>query len=113
MRITPKALADLVALAERKAINSNTAKEIFAGLFAEGGDPNQIVRDKGLAQVSDSGALESLAAQAIAENPKSAEDYRKGKTAALKFLVGQVMKLSKGKANPQVVADILQARLNP
>ena len=72
-------------------------------LFERGGDPAAIVDEQGLAQVSDAGALEALVDQAIAENPKSVEDYRGGKKAALQFLVGQVMRLSQGKANPRAV----------
>ena len=71
----------------------------------------EIVKASGLAQVSDSGTIEKMADQAIAENPKSVEDYKGGKTAAFKFLIGQVMKLSKGKANPQLAAEILKSKL--
>ena len=112
VRITPSALAGLVKLCEAKTINSNTAKEVFAELFEKGGDPGEIVQRRGLAQVSDTGAIEVYADQAIAANPKSAEDFRKGKAAALQFLVGQVMRLSKGKANPQVVGEMLKRKLS-
>ncbi len=111
VRITPGALAGLVKLCEAKAINSNTAKEVFAELFEKGGDPDEIVGRRGLAQVSDSGAIESFADQAIAANPKSVDDFRNGKGAALQFLVGQVMRLSKGKANPQMVGEMLKRKL--
>jgi aspartyl-tRNA(Asn)/glutamyl-tRNA(Gln) amidotransferase subunit B len=109
--VTPEALAALVALVDGKTVNSTTAKEVFAMLFAAGGDPAQIVREKGLSQVSDGGELERLVDEAIAANAKSVEDYRQGKKAAAQFLIGQVMRLSKGKANPQMAAAILAGRL--
>ena len=109
--ITPKALAELIKLVDGKVLNMPSAREVFNILFEKGGAPGQIVKEKGLAQVSDSGAIESIVDQAIAANAKSAEDFKAGKTAALQFLVGQVMRLSKGKANPQMVAEILKKKL--
>ncbi|HMP95639.1 MAG TPA: Asp-tRNA(Asn)/Glu-tRNA(Gln) amidotransferase subunit GatB [Kiritimatiellia bacterium] len=110
-RITPTALAELVNLVDAKTINQPAAKEVFALLFASGGDPKAIVQEKGLAQVSDSSALQGLVDQVVAENARSVEDYRKGKEAALQFLIGQVMKLSRGKANPQVARELLVATI--
>ena len=109
--LTPRALAVLTTMTDRGALNSNSAKEVFAVLVEQGGDPEAIVRERGLLQVSDPGALETLADQAIAGNPKSAADFRAGKTAALQFLVGQVMKMSKGKANPGIVQELLKRKL--
>jgi aspartyl-tRNA(Asn)/glutamyl-tRNA(Gln) amidotransferase subunit B len=111
--ITPAALAGLVKLTENKVINSTTAKEIFAELFEKGGDAEKIVQERGLGQVSDSGVIATLVEQAIAENPKSVADFKSGKAAAAKHLVGQVMRLSKGKANPQLVTQIIEAKLRP
>ena len=79
--------------------------------FPTGRLPSQIVEKKGLAQVSDTGAIEKFCDEAIAANPKSAEDFRAGKVAALNFLKGQVMKLSKGKANPTLVGEMLERKL--
>ena len=110
--IPAEALAELIELAEAKVINSNTAREVFAIMLAGGGRAQEIVAARGLAQVSDAGAIEAIVDQAIAENAKSAEDYRKGKSAALKFLVGQVMRLSQGKANPQMVSDMMARKLS-
>lgn len=104
-------LAELIRLAEARTINSNTAREVFALMLDGGGRAEEIVRVRGLAQVSDRGAVEAVVDEAIAANPKSAEDYRNGKAAALKFLVGQVMRLSKGKANPSLAAEVLESRL--
>ncbi len=109
--VTPKALAGLVALVDAGSINSNTAKDIFAELFEKGGDPETIVKEKGLLQVSDADAIGAFADQAISENSQSVEDYRGGKKAALQFLVGQVMRLSRGKANPQMVAKLLAEKM--
>jgi aspartyl-tRNA(Asn)/glutamyl-tRNA(Gln) amidotransferase subunit B len=109
----PGDLASLVRLTERRVVNSNTAKEIFSVLFEQGGDPETIVRERGLAQVSDEDALGRLVEQAMAENVQSVADYRNGKKAAAKFLVGQVMRLSRGKADPQLVARLLDERLRP
>jgi len=109
--IEAEALAELVELAESKAINSNTAREVFGILMQEGGTPGAIVAARGLAQVSDAGQVERIVDQAIAENAKSADDYRNGKSVALKFLVGQVMRLSQGKANPQMAGELLERKL--
>ncbi len=109
--IRPDALAELIELVETRTINSNTARDVFAAMVTEGGRAGEIVKARGLAQVSDSGFIEQMVDQVIAGNAKSVEDYRAGKTAALKFLVGQVMRLSKGKANPQMVNTLLEQRL--
>lgn len=110
-KVTPDALAALIALADAKTIHSSAAKEVFQVLFDQGGDPAAIVKEKGLAQVSDAGAIDGFAAQAIAANEKVAAEFRGGKEAALMFLVGQVMKLSRGKANPQLAAEALRRKL--
>ena len=110
-KVTPAALADLVELVDARTVNSSTAKDVFFELFGRGGDPRKIVEDRGLLQVSDSGAIAELVAQAMAENAESVEDYHKGKTAAAKFLVGQVMRLSRGKADPQLVSKLLHEQL--
>ncbi len=112
VKVTAQALADLVKLVDEKVINMPSAKEIFGILLADGGDPRKIVEEKGLAQVSDTGAIDRIADQAIAENPKSVADYRSGKEQAIKFLVGQVMRLSKGKANPQLATEALKSKLD-
>jgi len=87
------------------------AQDVFTEMFATGEAPAKIVEKKGLAQVTDAGALEQLCDQAIAANPGPAADFKAGKTAALNFLKGQVMKLSKGKANPALVGEILERKL--
>ncbi len=107
----PAALRELTDLIEDGKLNSKTAQEVFADMFASGDSPAAIVEKKGLLQVSDTGAIEVFCDQAIAANPGPAQDFRNGKGAALNFLKGQVMKLSKGKANPAVIGEILARKL--
>jgi len=111
LKFKPDALLELVALVEAKTISSSAAQTVFGELFATGKAPTAIVQEKGLAQVSDTGALEKFCDDVIAANPGPAADFRSGKAAALNFLKGQVMKLSKGKANPAVVGEILERKL--
>jgi aspartyl-tRNA(Asn)/glutamyl-tRNA(Gln) amidotransferase subunit B len=92
-------------------ISSRIAQDVFVEMFTTGELPGQIVEKKGLAQVSDTGAIEKFCEEVIAANQKSADDFRAGKDAALNFLKGQVMKLSKGKANPALVGEILERKL--
>ena len=110
--LQPGALAALIRLVDAGAMNMPSAKTVFAELMERGGEPEEIMNRQGLAQVSDSGAIESMAEQAIRENPQSVEAYRGGKAAALQFLIGQVMKLSRGKAHPQRVAELLRSKLD-
>jgi aspartyl-tRNA(Asn)/glutamyl-tRNA(Gln) amidotransferase subunit B len=105
------AIAELVELVEGGKISGKIAQEVFAETFATGEPPAKVVASKGLLQVSDTGAIEKLCDEAIAANPKSVEDFRAGKNAALNFLKGQVMKLSKGKANPALAGEILEKKL--
>ncbi|MFO1500348.1 MAG: hypothetical protein U1G07_18515 [Verrucomicrobiota bacterium] len=111
LRFSPEHLLDLLSLVESGKISSRIAQEVFAEMFATGQSPAAIVDLKGLAQVSDASALEGFCDQAIAANPRSVEDYRAGKLAALNFLKGQVMKASKGKANPALVGEMLERKL--
>jgi aspartyl-tRNA(Asn)/glutamyl-tRNA(Gln) amidotransferase subunit B len=105
--ISPKQLNALVDLVDSGKISSKQGKDVFAEMFATGKDPGLIVEERGLKQESDLGAIESLCNEIIAANPKSVEDYKAGKLAAINFLKGQVMKLSKGKANPNLVGEML------
>jgi aspartyl-tRNA(Asn)/glutamyl-tRNA(Gln) amidotransferase subunit B len=111
IRFKPQSLRELVELVESGRISSRIAQEVFAEMFQSGEAPGSIVERRGLLQVSDAGALEAFCDQAIAANPGPAADFRSGKTAALNFLKGQVMKLSKGKANPGAVGEILERKL--
>jgi aspartyl-tRNA(Asn)/glutamyl-tRNA(Gln) amidotransferase subunit B len=111
LKFKPADLLSLIGLVESGKISTRIAQEVFADMFTSGQSPGSIVDKKGLAQVSDTGAVEQFCDEAIAANPKSAEDFRAGKAAALNFLKGQVMKLSKGKANPNLVGEILERKL--
>jgi aspartyl-tRNA(Asn)/glutamyl-tRNA(Gln) amidotransferase subunit B len=111
LKFKPEALLELVALVENKTISNAAAQQVFAEMFDTGQAPAAIVQEKGLAQVSDTGAIEKFCDEAIAANPASAADFKAGKVAALNFLKGQVMKLSKGKANPALVGEILERKL--
>ena len=109
--IRPQALEELIALIEGGKINSSQAREVFGEMFASGRSAREIVKEKGIEQLSDAGALETLCDEVIAAHPKPAADFRGGNAASLNFLKGQVMKLSKGKANPQLVGQILERKL--
>ncbi len=111
LKFKPESLLELVSLVEAKTISSSAAQQVFAEMFDTGKAPSVIVQEKGLAQVSDTGAIEKFCDDAIAANPGPAADFRAGKAAALNFLKGQVMKLSKGKANPALAGEILERKL--
>lgn len=111
--IKPLDLAELVELTEGGKINSKQAKEVFTEMFQTGRMPHQIIEEKGLSQVSDSGAIEKFCDEVITANPKIAGDVKGGNAKAVGALVGQVMKLSKGKANPAMVNEILKKKLSP
>ncbi|MFD2629529.1 Asp-tRNA(Asn)/Glu-tRNA(Gln) amidotransferase subunit GatB [Oceanobacillus kapialis] len=111
LAITPAALAKMINLIEDGTISSKIAKKVFAELVENGGDPEQVVKDKGLVQISDEGQLREIISNVLAENEQSIIDYKNGKDKAVKFLVGQVMKATKGQANPPMVNKILQEEL--
>jgi len=105
--IKPRQLAALVEIIEKGTISSTIAKEVFSEMIQTGKEPQKIIEEKGMAQISDEGLIESVIDKVIAGNPSVIEDYKKGKKNALAFLVGQVMKETKGKANPKIVNEML------
>jgi aspartyl-tRNA(Asn)/glutamyl-tRNA(Gln) amidotransferase subunit B len=109
--IPPEALDELVNLIDSGKISGKQGKEVFAEMYSSGKGAAEIVRDKGIEQLSDASAIEALCDQVIAANPKPAGDFKAGNAASLNFLKGQVMKFSKGKANPQLVGEILERKL--
>jgi aspartyl-tRNA(Asn)/glutamyl-tRNA(Gln) amidotransferase subunit B len=111
LKFKPEYILDLVDLVESRQISSSIAQQVFAEMFAGGEAPGVIVEKKGWAQVSDAGAIEALCDQAIVAHPGPVADYKAGKAAALNFLKGQVMKLSRGKANPNLAGEILERKL--
>ena len=111
LRFKLEAIPQLVELVDSGKISTRIAQDVFAEMFVSGESPATIVEKKGLAQVSDTGAVEKFCDEAIAANPGPVADFRAGKAAALNFLKGQVMKLSKGKANPAMAGEILERKL--
>ena len=111
-KIKPEDIGRLVALISDSTINGKIAKDVFAKMFATGKSPDAIVKDEGLVQVTDNGAVMAFIDKVIADNPAQAQQYREGKKTVLQYLVGQVMKASKGKANPQLAVKLLSERLD-
>jgi aspartyl-tRNA(Asn)/glutamyl-tRNA(Gln) amidotransferase subunit B len=109
--IPPDALDELVNLIDGGKISGKQGKEVFAEMFASGKTAVAIVKEKGIEQLSDVSAIEALCDNVIAANPKPVADFKAGNGASLNFLKGQVIKLSKGKANPQLVGEILERKL--
>jgi len=107
-KVTPEALAELVGLTSSNAINSKAAKQVLEALWNDGGSAKTIVEREGLAQVSDRGAIEAIVDEVLAANPQVVADYKAGKTNVMGFLTGQVMKASRGKANPTLAQELLK-----
>lgn len=112
VKLRPEWLGHLLQLLEEGTLSGTMAKEVFGQVLEHGRDPREVVREGGLQQIVETQALESIADQVLEANPKSVEDYRKGKANALMFLVGQAMKHSQGKANPQQMTDTLKRKLD-
>ena len=110
-RISPEALAEMITLIESGEISNRMAQEVFDQMFDTGKSAAAIVKEQGLAQISDESELEGIVAQVIAENPAAVQDFNQGKKRAVGFLVGQVMKATRGKANPGIVNQKLQEQL--
>ena len=111
LKVAPKALVELLKMIDSQAISGKIAKEVIAEMIGTGKGPQDIVKEKNLAQISDKGAIEQAVKDALAKNEKSVVDYRSGKKTALTFLVGQVMRQTKGKANPAIVNELLKKHL--
>jgi len=107
--ITPVQLVALLKLVKNNEISGNTGKEVLKEMFSTGKNPGDIVKDKGLTQMSDSSELEAIIEKIVSDNPKSVEDIGAGNEKAYGFLTGQVMKATKGKANAQVANEIIRA----
>jgi aspartyl-tRNA(Asn)/glutamyl-tRNA(Gln) amidotransferase subunit B len=110
-RVTPEGVSELVELVEAGKISGKQAKDVLEKAYEAGELPSAIVAREGIAQMSDTGELEGVVAAVIAENPKAVEDYKSGKTSAVQFLVGQVMKRTKGRAKPDSVSPLLLSKL--
>ncbi|SFM11733.1 aspartyl/glutamyl-tRNA(Asn/Gln) amidotransferase subunit B [Gracilibacillus orientalis] len=111
LKMTPAALAKMIQLIEDGTISSKMAKKVFAELVENGGEPEKIVKDKGLVQISDEGQLREIITGILDENEQSIIDFKNGKDKALGFLVGQTMKATKGQANPPMVNKIINEEI--
>ncbi|MDD4333999.1 MAG: Asp-tRNA(Asn)/Glu-tRNA(Gln) amidotransferase subunit GatB [Desulfotomaculaceae bacterium] len=110
-KITPQNLASLLGLIEQGTISGKIAKTVFAEMFAGGTDAETIVKEKGLVQISDKGAVIAIVEEVLVTNPGPVADFRAGRERALGFLVGRVMKATQGKANPELVNKLLREKL--
>ncbi|HDC8049856.1 TPA: Asp-tRNA(Asn)/Glu-tRNA(Gln) amidotransferase subunit GatB [Staphylococcus aureus] len=111
-KLTPENLAGMIKLIEDGKMSSKIAKKVFPELAAKGGNAKQIMEDNGLVQISDEATLLKFVNEALDNNEQSVEDYKNGKGKAMGFLVGQIMKASKGQANPQLVNQLLKQELD-
>ncbi len=109
--VSARELGELVKLISDGTISGKLGKEVFAKMFDSGRAASEIIEAEGLKQISDTGELEKLIDEVIARNQKQVETYRGGKTGVLGFFVGQIMKATRGQANPQVVNELLRKKL--
>ena len=112
IKLEPSELAKLVLLVEDGKISNSMAKTVFDEMFMNGGDPIKISEDKGLSQINDTDSIQNVVSETLSENPSAVDDYLNGKDSAVRFLVGQVMKKTKGQANPQVASEMVTAELD-
>jgi len=105
--ITPENFAQFINLIEEGKISSKIAKMVLSEMFATGADPSHIIEEKGLVQITDKAEIEKIVKEVISKNQKAVEDFKKGKVASFQYLIGQIMAQTKGKANPQIVKEIL------
>lgn len=110
-KISPENFAEFIALIYKGEISSKIAKIVLDEMFRNGGDPSQIIADKGLAMVSDAGAIKAIVEKVLSSEPAAVNDYKKGKASAFQFLIGKVMAASGGKAKPEAVSEILKELL--
>jgi aspartyl-tRNA(Asn)/glutamyl-tRNA(Gln) amidotransferase subunit B len=110
-KVSPKGLVALIALNNKGAVSMATAKTVLGRMFATGQEAAKIIAEQGLGQISDGGEIEAAAGIVIKENPQAVADYRAGKEQAVKFLVGQLMRATKGRANPQMAATLIKKKL--
>lgn len=109
--VSAENLAALLKLISKGTISGKIAKKVFATMWKEGGNPEEIVKAQGLVQISDTAELSKLVDEVVGKNPKAVEDFKAGKKKAVGALVGQIMKATKGKANPRVINELLNKKL--
>lgn len=112
VRISPGQFVELIEMIDEGSLSSNLAKEVFAEMFATGRGPREIAEESGIAQVSDEGAVSSAVEDALSSNAEAVSDYLAGKDRAMGFLVGQVMRITRGRANPQLASKLLRDSLD-
>ncbi len=110
-KVKPQNLCGLIELIENGIINKNTAKEVFEEMFFKGVSPDEVVKSKGLEQISDMTLIENIIQKVINENPGPVSEYKNGKEKAIGFLIGKIMVETKGKANPKIVSEMLKGKL--
>lgn len=110
-KVTPKNLCSMLDVIEAGKISSKMAKSVFEEMFATGKDPDSIIKERGLEQISDQGLLEPIIDEVIKENPGPAEQFRQGNKKSISFLIGKVMARTRGKANPRMVSEIIAKKL--
>jgi len=111
LSVTPEKLVDLIKLREEGAVSITAAKQVLSEIFETGEEPEEAVERLGLAQISDTDALTAVVREIIAENPKQVSQYLEGKRQVIGWFIGQVMKETRGKANPQTARELLQHEL--
>jgi aspartyl-tRNA(Asn)/glutamyl-tRNA(Gln) amidotransferase subunit B len=109
--VKPEALSELIKMISTDKISITAGKEVFEEMFNTGKDADQVVKEKGLSQISDTDELGNMIKAILSKNPQSINDFAAGKTQAVGFLMGQIMKASKGKANPKVAKELLESLL--
>ncbi|MEE3232656.1 MAG: Asp-tRNA(Asn)/Glu-tRNA(Gln) amidotransferase subunit GatB [Candidatus Latescibacterota bacterium] len=109
--VTPKDLAKIISLVSKGTINQNAARTVFSEMWEHGGDPEDIIKSKGLGQISDTNELDQAVAQVIANEPEAAAKIQNGNLKPIQFLMGQVMKATRGKANPRLVQELIKQQL--
>ena len=110
-KVTPSQLCELLELVNKGSISGPVAKQVWEEMFNTGKPAGEIVAQKGLSQISDTGELERTIYNILSENPQAVADFKAGKETALKFLVGQLMRATKGRANPQIANQLIRKKL--
>ena len=109
--MAPKALSQLIDLIDDNTLSGKMAKEVFQEMYETGRSPLAIVKEKGLSQITNTDEISAVVGEVLSQNPQAVEDFTSGKPQALGFLVGQVMKVTRGKANPAMVNRLLKERM--
>ena len=112
LNFTSEDFIELLKAVKSEKINNNAGKKVLREMFETGKKPAEIIEEKGLAQIQDSSEIEGIVNEVLSNNQQSIEDYKAGKDRALGFLVGQVMKASRGKANPQIVNKLIREKIS-